>query len=535
MTTEVTELLDPNSHADLIEMAEEIGKAVALGLAPIVGQAINVYDTVESLLTLHRSESAFDRAEAKFDLVLALVGWIPGAGGGVKKSIRIVNKHPDRYAPILFDVLRLVLAKLGIETSPEVLLNKLFDAAGLKSMLGTVQSAIEQSWLFEKMPSEGQLALKSSMTTVSLQLPAMVAAVLLKLAYWATKQRNNAARPAHAMKKNPADQKPAKKDKKVGTSGESNATKAQGNGTTNAQIGTAVLDELSRNLTGIMGEHITDYFLREEWNWGESWTKHDQGNAGVWATIPSRTVHGKLNDRTTLNELFALKAHGPGIDGVWKVKTTDPHNKRKKYAIVESKASANARVPKDPTKKANISRKLGHNARTLAQALDPKLDDMLEPETYDEAAPGAPKKATRRSGKMTAPGKVTQPKKASAKKTDGSVGEAEAGSGKVIDPIIQMSHIWIRKNITIAVKDAPAVALEIIDKGSRVYSRHLFFTPLFLATTTQHSEARLKGNVAGVEAMHRNHHIPVHNIFDENEVKAAVNHKSKKLNIRLED
>lgn len=118
MTTDAAETLDPNSHADLIEMVEEIGKAVALGLAPIVGQAINIYDTVESLLTLHRSESALDRAEAKFDLVLALVGWIPGAGGGVKKSLRIVNKHPDRYAPILFDVLRLVLAKLGIETSP---------------------------------------------------------------------------------------------------------------------------------------------------------------------------------------------------------------------------------------------------------------------------------------------------------------------------------------------------------------------------------------------------------------------------------
>ena len=90
--------------------------------------------------------------------MLALVGWIPGAGGGVKKTIRIVNKNPARYAPILFDVLRMVCLKLGIHTSPESLLDKLFDAAGLKGILGTVQSSVEKSWAYEQMPVEGQQA-----------------------------------------------------------------------------------------------------------------------------------------------------------------------------------------------------------------------------------------------------------------------------------------------------------------------------------------------------------------------------------------
>lgn len=76
---------------DLLEIVEEISAAVAAGLVPFLCQAINIYDTIESLLSLNNSHSAEAQAEAKFDLVLALVGWIPGAGAGVKRTIRIVN------------------------------------------------------------------------------------------------------------------------------------------------------------------------------------------------------------------------------------------------------------------------------------------------------------------------------------------------------------------------------------------------------------------------------------------------------------
>lgn len=384
------------------------------------------------------------------------------------------------------------------------------------------------------MPAEGQGAIRSSMTMVRAELPAMLLLVTLKLAHWKTKQRNNAAVPSGAIKKIPSDVKPGKKDKKVATSGKSKPKNAQGNGTNNAQIGTDVLDELSRNLTGIMGEHITDYFLYQEWDWGEQWKRHDVGEDGKWAIPPGARVAGKLNDRTTLNRLFALKAHGPGIDGVWKVKTTDPHNRRKKYAIVESKASANKRAPKDPLKRANINNKLGHNGRRIADKLNPKLDDLLEPETYDDKAPVKKTKGRKGSGTMTTPGKGAQPKTSPPANKNETQEAKDVNSDEMEHAIVQMSHIWIEKNIFGALKDAPAIAAEIKAKGKKVYSRHLFFTPLHLDTTTEHSEARLLGDHEGVEKLHRNHKIPPQNIYDETAVKAAVNHKSRKLKIPLE-
>ena len=70
---------------------------------PFLGQAIDAYDTVESAIRVYQSETAASKEEAQFDLVLAIIGWIPGPGDGVKKSLRLVNRDPERFAPVLFD------------------------------------------------------------------------------------------------------------------------------------------------------------------------------------------------------------------------------------------------------------------------------------------------------------------------------------------------------------------------------------------------------------------------------------------------
>ncbi|MYM96569.1 hypothetical protein [Duganella vulcania] len=177
---------------------EEISLDVANGLVPFLGQAINIYDTITCMMTLHESTSAEDQMQAKFDLVLALVGWTPGPGGGVKKTIRYVNKYPGLFAPRLFDALRMDCHRVGIHTSAELLLDKLFDPVGLKNQLGTIQSAIEGSWLYDDLPAEGRLALSTCMSKVRAELPAMMKLVTLKLDHWKTEQRNNAAQPRPA-------------------------------------------------------------------------------------------------------------------------------------------------------------------------------------------------------------------------------------------------------------------------------------------------------------------------------------------------
>lgn len=519
---------------------EEISVAVATGLVPFLGQAINIYDTITCMLALHNSTSAEDQMEAKFDLVLALVGWIPGAGGGVKKTIRIVNKHPERFAPILFDVLRMVCDKVGIHTSPEFLLDKLFDAVGLKNQLGTVQSAIEGSWLYDDLPAEGQLALSTCMSTVRAQLPAMVMLVTLKLAHWKTKQRNNAAQAVGPQSKvNPAEKKPEKKDPKVAEAGHNAPTLTASNNTVNASIGTSVIEGVSNTLTGIVGEHITDYFLYEKYGWGKGWSRHDLGMQGEWKEKPSRTFPGKLNEGTRLNPLFALKAHGTGIDGVWKVQMGDPHNGGKPYAIVESKASIVGKAPKNAASKPGVKGKLLDNARRIKDAALPKSEELLEPDTSegsDSAGAGKPGgkpggkpagKGGKGNGKPSGGVKQAQPKQGAP------VGAASTTSKSTAEqPLVQMSQEWISKNIRIAVKDE-AIALDIISKRTKVYSRHLFYTPFYLPSAAAHEKALLEDEREKHEK-HTDHDIPSTHRHDEQEVKAAVNHKHTKLGLALE-
>jgi hypothetical protein len=539
-TTAPVESTSTGQDDDLTSMFAEIATAVATGLVPFVGQAINIYDTIESLITLNNSDTPDAKNEAKFDLVLALIGWIPGAGGGVKKTFRIINKNPERYAPLLFDVLRMVCVKIGIQTSPESLLDQLFDAAGLKSVLGTVQTSVEKSWAYEQMPSEGQMVLTSTMNSVRLALPAMLIIVSMKLLHWKSKQRNSAARVGTTQRKDPGHTKPGGTDPNVGKKGPNAPKQTASNSNLAASIGTATIDATSNTITGIMGEHITDYFLYEEYGWGRDWSQHDRGTTGSWKTRPGREYPGKLNEGTKLNQLLAPKAHGTGIDGVWKVQRGDPHNDGKPYAIVESKASANETAPKNLSRKPPVRNKLLDNARRIKNAALPKTADLLDPPTPEATAAADAKKSGGRppGGQSARARKKTRKAKQSAP-TDP---QGTAKPARSETPMVQMSQKWIAKNIRVAVSDF-RISQEIVEGGTRVYSRHLIFTPFYLPSVAQHVLA-LKDSVHAVgesaehilalHEKHKGHAIPSTHRHDEKEVKAAVNYKLQKLNLDQE-
>jgi hypothetical protein len=536
------------SEEDLAEMVEEIGTAVAAGLVPFLGQAINIYDTIESLLTLHNSQGAAAEAEAKFDLVLALVGWIPGAGSGVKKTIRIVNKNPQRYAPILFDVLRRVCLKLGIYTSPELLLQKLFDAVGLKAILGTVQTSVEKSWAYEQMPAEGQQVLSMTMAMVRDSLPAMVLLVTTKLLHWRGMQRNTAARSKGRSKKDPAALKPAAEHPATAKAGANSPAHAPGNGVEKGVIGTETLRTVTNELLGMLGEHITDYFLYEKYGWGKDWSGHDYGVSGSWETKPGKEFPGKLNNRTKLNALRAETAHGVGIDGVWKVQLGDPHNGGKRYAIVESKASFRSKKPKNEAAKPRIASKLLSNKRRFRKAAEeavaigakveetvlPDPAELLDPPTGDPAGSAASQSPGRKAGaRLKNKGIADQDKQ---KPIDNSASAqtavASAGGEKLL---VQMSRRWIRKNIRFAVKD-PAILLDLRNNDAHVYSRHLFYTPIYLPTAVEHLLAlqAQKDSGGAMHNAHENHSIPPTHRHDEHEVKMAVNFKLRQLKLEQE-
>ncbi|MBC7992026.1 MAG: hypothetical protein H7Z15_02120 [Rhizobacter sp.] len=89
----------------------------------------------------------------------------------MKKSLRIVNKNPQLYAPVLFDLLRFVLQECGIRTSPEALLEEVFNASKLKSQLQDIHDAIVDSSVFQNMPQAAQQAVKRCPKSAAITAP----------------------------------------------------------------------------------------------------------------------------------------------------------------------------------------------------------------------------------------------------------------------------------------------------------------------------------------------------------------------------
>ncbi|KPW58201.1 Uncharacterized protein ALO86_05354, partial [Pseudomonas syringae pv. berberidis] len=75
---------------------------------------------------------------------------------------RIVNKDPERYAPVLFDLLRFVLQECGIKTSPEELLKQVFNAGKLTADVDQIITGVKGSSTFQKLPNWA----KASVVTV---------------------------------------------------------------------------------------------------------------------------------------------------------------------------------------------------------------------------------------------------------------------------------------------------------------------------------------------------------------------------------
>ena len=368
--------MDAAQQDAYIEAAEELGKSIAIGLVPFVGQAIDIYDTLESAWRIFGADKAEAKEDAKFDMVLALVGWIPGPGDGVKKSLRLVNKEPKRFGPILFDLLRKVLELCGVETSPEALLGELFNAGKLQAQLADVQSAIESSELYESISPENRERLKFIFRMVRAEMPAMVGIVERRLLKWKAVQTNSSARAQPHGKK--STEKPAKKDSTVGSNGRERPQAATANTSLKSAVA-AEVTQLASNVAGVLGEHITDYHCAEVLGWGGQWQGHDKGTTGTWSgNTPDKDTEGKLSNRTHLFRL-GIEFNGQGIDSVWRANS---NNGGKPYAIVEAKSEVDLlkKVPayfkKDPNSKRKpaIAGKLGVTGI-------PKAVELLEP--YD--------------------------------------------------------------------------------------------------------------------------------------------------------
>lgn len=511
--------MNDNDQQAVEDAVEQIGISMAANAFPLFYVAQNVYDTSESVWNVWNARSATDeltKIETGIDLVFAVVGWVPVVGAGVKRTFRLVNHRSEIYGPLLFDILRMVLQRAHCPTSPEELVDKLFDASGLKKLLTESREHIEKSWLYREMPPTAQTTFGEALGFVETNLPYWLTQfVERKLMHWKKKQPNSSAEGAVALRKE------TEKPGKVGVEAEEGHNRSKSapaaGGVVNAKL---AVKDITNKITGLLGEHIADYYCYEHLKWGSGWASHDQGALGHWAMPPGATVLGKLNDDRQLNKLFAPKARGQGIDGVWRA--TPANNNGKPYAIVEAKSSRVASKPKSDGKP-NVTSRLGM-ANRIADDVLPRAEELLEPPTDDDGDSAAAA-ASKSGGRKGGGGRKGPVKTGSA--TPASTGTTAStpsttGSGTVAPTggkIAQMSDSWVKQNLR------DAVGREMGEKISEHgYARHILYIPFYLPSAIQHEEALMEGK----EHDHDNHHVPLH--YTEAEVVKAVNEKQARLN-----
>lgn len=497
------------------EAAVELSKGIALGLVPYLGQAIDAYDTIESAITLYNAKKSDDQENAQFDLVLALVGWVPGPGDGIKKSLRLVNKDPQRFAPVLFDLLRFVLQECGIKTSPEALLDAVFDAAKLKAQITEVKQGVEDASAFKSLPQWMQVAVSDTLNMAQQNMPRMVGVVQKRLTKWKKLQHNSsAAEPVHGKAKSGL---PAAKSADTAKQGQDRGARGHANTVVNSQVATQSLTELTNELVGISGEHIADYICAYRFGWGKDWKGHDDGAQGRWTEgTPNKTKLGKLSKGGTpkaRHVLYKLSdgANGTGIDAVWRADPTT--NKNKPYAVVEAKASRDEDAPKflrkiNNTRKPSITSTLGVNAIS-----DPS--ELIEPIEGDAKE----STATRTASKGRA-------QKGAAAKGSSSAKKTPPPQNRMREVFVQMSPEWIQENVKKAVGASLAVfILKKLPGDEKNYSRHLFYAPQYhlSGSPKAHFIAKKRGLPDTDHATHDAFH------YDDDQVKKAVNKRKVSL------
>ena len=501
--------IDPEKAAAYKEASIEIGKGIALGLVPFLGQAIDIWDTVESSISVYNADTPDAKEEAEFDLVLALIGWVPGPGDGVKKSLRLVNRNPERFAPVLFDLLRYILVECGIKSSPEELLSEIFNAGKLRASIADIRKAVKSSSTYRALPTAVQSALMTVLVNAESSAPRMISIVEKRLVKWKKVQKNSTARAASQGKSKAAP--PGAKDSKIATQGDDRAIRAASADTVK---GTLVTEALSNAQLGVSGEHIADYYCAEKFGWGTQWKSHDHGGSGQWTGgNPGKRIIGKVSkggDPKTYHVLYKLRdgANGTGIDSVWRA---DGNNQGKPYAIVEAKASVDEDRAKfnrmqSKGKKPAIASKLGVSGL--------KAEALLEPLEGDSLLAGG----NDRSNKGNKKGKIKPKPSGSSKKTVNDEQDKVAKASSNI--LVQMSHGWINKNIDDAVGEKLAVHIrKPLPGNQKNYSRHLFYAPRALISADQHAKA-LENNLP--DTAHTDHHA-IH--YDEKAVSEGVKNR----------
>ncbi len=109
-----------------------ITSAIAIGISP-AGIVLDVADLAKSSYNLYQEQSD----DNYFEVILCVIGFIPGPGDGVKTGFRIVNKKPE----ILFELIRFIMTHCKQYGDPEKWLAEIINDKRIRGLLQNAKKA----------------------------------------------------------------------------------------------------------------------------------------------------------------------------------------------------------------------------------------------------------------------------------------------------------------------------------------------------------------------------------------------------------
>lgn len=336
--------IDQSLTEDEKNLLTDIALTIAYGAIPAVGQVIDAYYTVDAAIDLYKDSNSNDN---KFNFVVALMGWLPILGDGTKASLKTVNKNPEVYAPIMFSVIRYAFNKAADNSyvqdmarsrgwdiqqikyiDPEALLVRYTSSDFVQGQFDIARGKIKSSDAYNALSPNMRVMVDSVFSTAASHLPDWIGLVGDRVRSWRRKTSTSTQHDGKIHSSKTSDHQP---DAPYNKHGQKSGQGANNPAKSKSRVKTATI-KLTKAITGVVGEHMADYYMDKKHNTGGL---HDQG-------IKS---NNKVSQNGELKRLLSAPT-GVGIDGLWK-NVAEPNTmtgQTPMFCIVEAKASVSPAI-----------------------------------------------------------------------------------------------------------------------------------------------------------------------------------------------
>ncbi|MBJ9908837.1 hypothetical protein [Acinetobacter bereziniae] len=293
-----------------------ITQAIAIGFSP-AGVALDVADLARASYNLYQEKSD----DNYFEVILCVIGFIPGPGDGLKAGLRIVNRKPE----ILFELIRFIMTHCKIYGNPEQWLSEIISDAkirelirsGKREALNASNKNIGNRWAKYWINQSIEITFNFLEASIS----SLVQLLARKVLHWKKKVPKSSADKGHTGGGKGHQNGSAHGTTYDGKTGQN----GNGQGNKGRRLSKADISKVLSNLeVGGVGEHMADYWVADKL---AIQAIHDSG----------QQLSSKLQRPMTK---LHVGIHDQGIDAIWKSDKKDLGiMNTKNYAVIEAKAS----------------------------------------------------------------------------------------------------------------------------------------------------------------------------------------------------